>query len=348
MEQYICKIATIEEMEQNWNYLIEIHPENNAWRIYKDEAIKNMQNGNVIVYYGIQNGVIISEATAMLDNLDVQDSTGLVDDTTVYLSAFRTRKEFRGKGYFSKLYKFVEDDLRNRGFTKLTIGVEPCEVKNMMIYFKYGFTKFIKSAYEFEPAKNENEEPIKMLVSYYEKDLNMVESNSIIQKGKVIAICGIICGGKTYYANKMKEKENAIILATDEVTYDLIGNEQGEFYDKLCPRVTTYLMKKSVELANIGCNVILDWGFWNKNIRKEVTDYYKARNINIEWHYIDIDNEQWERNIEERNKRVQEGNGDSDFYVTEGLKKKILDKWEMPGREEIDVWYKFDRETFLS
>ena len=26
MDEYICKIATIEEMEQNWNYLVEIHP----------------------------------------------------------------------------------------------------------------------------------------------------------------------------------------------------------------------------------------------------------------------------------------------------------------------------------
>ena len=157
IDGYICKIATIEEMEQNWNYLIEIHPDNNAWKIYKDEAIKNMQNGNTIVYYGMLNGEIISEATAMLSNLDVKDSTGLVDETTVYLSAFRTRKEYQGKGYFSELYKFVEDDLKNKGFTKLTIGVEPSEVKNMMIYFKYGFTNYIKSAYESAPASNENE-----------------------------------------------------------------------------------------------------------------------------------------------------------------------------------------------
>ena len=57
MDEYICKIATIEEMEQNWNYL----------------------------------------------------------------SAFRTRKEYQGKGYFSKLYKFMEDDLKSRGYTTLVV-----------------------------------------------------------------------------------------------------------------------------------------------------------------------------------------------------------------------------------
>lgn len=176
--------------------------------------------------------------------------------------------------------------------------------------------------------------------NYVYKDL--MRENTI-DKGKIIAICGKICSGKSYYANQIKEKENAIVLSTDEVTYDLIDNEQGEFYDRLCPKVNAYLMKKSVELVNIGCNVILDWGFWNKNIRKETTDYYKSKNINIEWHYIDIDDDTWEKNISERNKRVEEGNGGSDFYVTDGLKRKILNKWEKPNESEVDVWYCLNR-----
>ena len=97
LDGYICKKATIEDMEQNWNYLIEIHPDNNAWKIWKEKAIKDMEKGNAIVYYGILNGVIISEATAFLSNLDVQNSDGLVNDTTAYLSAFRTREEYLGK-----------------------------------------------------------------------------------------------------------------------------------------------------------------------------------------------------------------------------------------------------------
>ncbi len=160
------------------------------------------------------------------------------------------------------------------------------------------------------------------------------------EKGKIIAICGNICSGKTYYANKIKQKENAVILSVDEVTYDLINNEQGEFYDEFCPRVNKYLMKKSVELANIGCNVILDWGFWTKQVRKETTEFYKSKDINIEWHYIDVDDETWEKSIEERNKRIEEGNGGSDFYLNEGLKKKIIEKWEAPNKEKINVWYK--------
>ena len=343
IDGYICKKATIKDMQQNWNYLIEIHPDNNAWKIWKEKAIKDMENGNAIVYYGILNGVIISEATAMLSNLDVQNSDELVDDTTAYLSAFRTRKEYRGKGFFSELYKFMENDLKNKGYKKLTLGVEPCEVKNMIIYFKYGFTDFIKTAYEIEPAKNENEEPIQYMVCYYSKNIEEKNTNNI-QKGKLIAICGKIASGKSYYANQIKEKENAIILNTDELTYAMFDNEQGDKYTDLANRANEYLLKKAVELVKIGCNVILDWGFWRKYNRGYVTEYFKNENISVEWHYINIDNLSWEQNIEERNHNINEGMNKTEFYVTEGLKKKLLDNWEEPSKDEIDVWYNFKRQ----
>ncbi len=63
---------------------------------------------------------------------------------------------------------------------------------------------------------------------------------------KIIAICGKICCGKSYYTKQIKEKENAIILSIDEATYDLINNEQGEFYNAFAERVNKYFIKKAV------------------------------------------------------------------------------------------------------
>ncbi|MBQ7307337.1 MAG: AAA family ATPase, partial [Clostridia bacterium] len=71
---------------------------------------------------------------------------------------------------------------------------------------------------------------------------------------KIILICGKICSGKTYYANKIKEKERAVILSTDEATFDLINNEQGEFYNIFDERLNKYLRKKAVEICKNGCN----------------------------------------------------------------------------------------------
>lgn len=158
--------------------------------------------------------------------------------------------------------------------------------------------------------------------------------------GKIIAICGKICSGKTYYARQLRAKEKAVILSTDEATCDLIDNEQGEKYDRFARRMNAYFMKKSAELAEIGCTVILDWGFWTKAERQAVTRFYQSKDIPVQWHYVDVDDETWEQNIARRNQKVQSGEGGSDFYVDEGLKQKILDQWEEPDESEIDIWYR--------
>ena len=59
----------------------------------------------------------------------------------------------------------MENDLKKRGFKILTLGVEPKEVRNMQIYFKWGYTNYIKTDYEYYPSGE------KILVNYYEKEL---------------------------------------------------------------------------------------------------------------------------------------------------------------------------------
>lgn len=68
-----------------------------------------------------------------------------------------------------------------------------------MIYFKYGFTSFIKAVYEKEPAENENEESREVLVNYYSKELN--SSNDF--NYKIVAL-------------EEKDRENVNKILTDE------------------------------------------------------------------------------------------------------------------------------------
>lgn len=150
MNDCICKIASVDEMEAKWNDEIKKHKSSN-WKIWKAEAIERTKQGQSIVYYGILNGKIICEATAMLDKNTVQNYDGLVDDKTVYLCAFRTIEKYQNRGYFSKLFDFMICDLKGRGYEKVTLGVEPTEAENLKIYQHLGFNEFIKSAKEMYP-----------------------------------------------------------------------------------------------------------------------------------------------------------------------------------------------------
>ena len=82
----------------------------------------------------------------------------------------------------------------------------------------------------------------------------------------------------------------------------------------------------------------MDWGFWTKAERQETTKYFNQFGIDVEWHYVDIEQSHWQQLIEERNAKIQKGNGGSDFYVDEGLLNKTLSKFEEPTREEMNVW----------
>lgn len=102
-------------------------------------------------------------------------------------------------------------------------------------------------------------------------------------------------------------------------------------------------MKKAVEIVKVGCNVILDWGFWTKADRQETTKYFNQFCIDVEWHYVNVEQLRWKRLIEERNAKIQNGNGGYEFYVDEGLLNKMLSKFEEPKREEMDIWYRLER-----
>ncbi len=161
--------------------------------------------------------------------------------------------------------------------------------------------------------------------------------------GKVIIVCGKICSGKSYYSKSIKSSLNAVIISPDEATYELINNEQGEFYNIFSERLNKYLTKKVGEIAQAGANVIFERGLWSKEDRKNIREYYKNKGIECEIHYVCVDDETWKININERNKKIDEGKGGSDFYLDEGLLKKLEAKWEEPSKEEIDVWYNFKR-----
>lgn len=176
MNNYSCRIASYEDICKRMDYLIDIHPNNNIWLVAKDNALKGFNDKSRIVYVLEKDGRIISEATAYIKEEafvgDINNTLDLLLENRVYLSAFRTDIEYRGMGYFSKLFKFMINDLKSRGYSEACLGVEPCEVTNMKIYFKYGFTNYIKTSIEYLPAVDENSKPKEEIVSFYYKKLD--------------------------------------------------------------------------------------------------------------------------------------------------------------------------------
>ena len=123
-----------------------------------------------------------------------------------------------------------------------------------------------------------------------------------------------------------------MVLSCDELT-KAVGEDLGERHDAIAARLRSYLLDRAAELARLGMDVILDWGFWWAADRLKTARFFAEKGIVCEWHYMDVSRAQLERNIGRRNACP----GPSDYRVDAGLLNKCLSAFEPPAPGEMDV-----------
>ena len=156
---------------------------------------------------------------------------------------------------------------------------------------------------------------------------------------KVYLMCGKICSGKSTHAAVLRHLHHAVVLSVDEITLALFGQDAGDKHDEYVARAEQYLYDKSVEIIREEINVILDWGFWTKEERTYARSYYSSKEIDFEFHYIDISRDEWLNRIEKRNREIMEGKS-SGYYVDDGLAAKFESIFEIPEEREIAIFIK--------
>lgn len=152
---------------------------------------------------------------------------------------------------------------------------------------------------------------------------------------KAYLMCGKICSGKSTFALELKRAHNAVVLSVDEITLALFNGKAGDKLDLYVERLERYLYKKSLDILEEGIDVVFDWGFWTRCERDEARRFFAQNNIEYEFHYISIEDDEWHRRIEKRNKAIAEGKL-SAYYVDDGLSNKFEAIFEAPDSSEND------------
>lgn len=159
----VYRKATPEDLETIWDYQIAANPDEPAWVRWKGEFIANNRSGGAATFVAVVDGIPVGEGTLLFspECKAIRGRLSLADGkTTANINALRIRKAYEGKGYISGLVRFMERCTKDHGFSRITIGVEAVEARNLGIYLHWGYDKFLLS-------EGENEE----LVLYYGKDL---------------------------------------------------------------------------------------------------------------------------------------------------------------------------------
>tara|TARA_R110001583_G_scaffold16561_5_gene67757 strand:- start:4022 stop:4513 length:492 start_codon:yes stop_codon:yes gene_type:complete len=127
----------------------------------------------------------------------------------------------------------------------------------------------------------------------------MIE-NSI--NGKVVLLVGKVACGKTTFARKMEQKEQAIFLSLDELQLDIFGkNPTREQLDSSYSGCFEYQKRLAHKLAKNGLDIYLDCGFWDKNSRTDVRAFFEKEGIKVEQYYFDIPPEVRYKRNQQRN-----------------------------------------------
>ncbi|MBQ7336592.1 MAG: GNAT family N-acetyltransferase [Clostridia bacterium] len=158
--------ATEQDMESIWNRSIADHPGDSRWVKWKEQYIAYHQSGRAATFVAVCDGCPVGEGTLLFSAEcgAIRGRTVLADNRCIAnVNALRIQKEYEGQGHISAMMRRMEDYAIKQGYTRLTIGVEAKETRNLAIYLHWGYDEFIMS-------ETEDDE----LVLYYAKKINQM------------------------------------------------------------------------------------------------------------------------------------------------------------------------------
>lgn len=157
------RIATEADLEALWEANIRRHPNDLRWVRWRDEYIGYNRASRAYTFAVIHDGAPVGEGTLLFDPTvkAIGGRLMLADGkTTTNVNALRIEKRFEGQGHISALIRLMEQHAREMAFSRITIGVEAAETRNLAIYLHWGYDQLVH--YAIEDGE---------LVLYYQKSL---------------------------------------------------------------------------------------------------------------------------------------------------------------------------------
>ena len=133
MDNYVVRKATYEEA----NGLVSKYIAN------------GILNDSVVLYIGLLDDKVVSQAVAyLLTKGETSPDELLLNNTCACISDLKTKEEYQNKGYASRLFKYILNDLKSRGISKVTLGIDKNNQRNKDMYSNWGFNDYIKTTVE--------------------------------------------------------------------------------------------------------------------------------------------------------------------------------------------------------
>jgi len=151
------------------------------------------------------------------------------------------------------------------------------------------------------------------------------------RKPVVYIVCGFIGAGKTTFAKNLEKKTGAVRITKDEWSISLIGNDPTidgyeEWDNKLCKSLRDF----AFQLVEKGIDVILDEGFWEKELREEMRRSVGRIGAKAVLYYVEASIETMRERVVKRNDNFT----NDSFRISREMFEYYLKYWQPPSEEE--------------
>jgi predicted kinase len=119
---------------------------------------------------------------------------------------------------------------------------------------------------------------------------------------------GLPCSGKTTLAKQIEQRRPALRLTPDEWIERLFGSDaDSAVLDAARDPMEALLWQMAEKVLRLGCDVILDFGFWARAERDDFRARAAALGARCEIHFLDVSEADLLKRLRERNARLPVG-----------------------------------------
>lgn len=156
-------------------------------------------------------------------------------------------------------------------------------------------------------------------------------------KGTAHLIHGFAGAGKTTFARKLEKELPAARFTHDEWVHRLFGSSPSpDQFDDLSARIDELIWQCASRALELGCDVVLDYGFWSRASRDRARARVEALGAQVVMYRVRCPEDEMERRVSDRTRDVPPDSLWIDRAAFEAFKKRFEPLEPDEQRIEID------------